>query len=69
MSQYYIDLRSCTESEHDRIMKLVNALAWDVYDIAGVPKAYAIVWDRKESIKDIPELPRDLISVHPPRNM
>lgn len=68
MKQYYIDLRSYDEPEHDRIMKLINSYAWDVYLIAGVPKAYAFMWDRKESISEIPGIPEGLISVFPPQN-
>lgn len=68
MKQYYIDLRSCNEQEHDRIMKLVNAFAWDVYLIAGVPKVYAFMWDRKEPIGEISGIPEELISVFPPQN-
>lgn len=68
MQQYYVDLRSCNESEHDRIMKLVNAFAWDVYLVADVPKVYAFMWSRKESVHKIPGIPDELISSHPPHN-
>ncbi len=69
MKQYYIDLRSCKESEHDRIMKLINAFAWDVYFIANIPKTYAFMWDRKETVSEVLGVPDELISIHPPRNM
>lgn len=68
MKQYYIDLRSYDEPEHDRIMKLINAFAWDVYLIAGIPKVYSFMWNRKESISEIPRIPVERISIFPPQN-
>ena len=63
MKQYYIDLRPCEESERDRIWKIINALAWDIYIIPDVPNAYAFMWDRKEPVNEIPDIPKGLISV------
>ncbi len=68
MEQYYIDLRSCEKSEHDRIMKLINTFAWDVYLVAAIPNVYAFMWNRKESVNEIPGIPSDLISKYPPHN-
>lgn len=68
MKQFYVDLRSCEKSEHDRIMKLINSLAWDVYLVAAVPKVYAFMWNRKESVKEIPGIPASLITEYPPHN-
>lgn len=68
MKQYYIDLRSCDELEHDRILKLVNTFAWDVYLIAGVPKVYSFMWDQKEPISMIPGIPGELVSASLPQN-
>lgn len=68
MKQYYIDLRSCDEPEHDRIMKLLNTFAWDIYLIAGVPKVYAFMWNQKEPISKILGIPEELISASPPQN-
>lgn len=68
MKQYYIDLRSYDEPEHDRIMKLVNAYAWDVYLIADAPKVYAFMWDRKEPVSEVLGIPGGLISALPPQN-
>lgn len=69
MKRYYIDLRSCEQSEHDRIMALLDLLAWDVYPISNIPKTYEFMWDREESALKIPEIPENLISVHPLQNM
>ena len=69
MKKYYIDLRLCSQPEHDRIKKLIEQLAWDVYFIAGVPKAYEFMWDSEESVLEIPGIPAKLISLFPPQNM
>nr|WP_296486206.1 hypothetical protein [uncultured Acetatifactor sp.] len=69
MKRYYIDLRLCGQPEHDRIKKLIEMLAWDVYSIAGVPKVYEFMWDSEESVLEIPGIPAKLISSYPPQNM
>lgn len=66
MGMYYIDLRSCNQGEHDRIMELLDGLAWDVYPVANVPKVYEFVWDHKESVKEVAGLPAKLITEYPP---
>lgn len=69
MKKYYIDLRSCEQSEHDRIMKLLDSLAWDIYTIASVPKVYQFMWDSRTSIREIPGIPYQLISSYPPNDI
>lgn len=69
MKRYYIDLRLCEQPEHDRIIKLIDCLAWDVYPIMNIPKTYEFMWNREESVLKIPGIPENLISVHPPQNM
>lgn len=68
MEQYFIDLRTCDKLEHDRIMKIINTLAWDVCFVANNPKVYAFMWDRTESVTEISGIPKGLISRHPPHN-
>ena len=69
MKKYYIDLRTCDEQEHNRIMELLDSLAWDIYLIANVPKVYEFMWDHNESVKEIAGLPSELISAYPPYNI
>ena len=69
MESYYIDLRTCSASEYDRIMKLTEYYAWDIYPVANLPKVYEIIWDNKESISELLKIPNELISRYPLHNM
>ena len=45
MKQYYLDLRNVDSGKRAELFSKVNSLAWDIYDIAGVPNLYAFMWD------------------------
>ncbi len=62
MSQYFVDLRSYSEEEHDRIYQLLSDWAFMPPVWTGKPAQYIVYWDLTETIESITGIPSSCIT-------
>lgn len=63
LARYIVDMRSCSESEHNRIYQLLSDWAFMEPEPSSVPGVYFVDWDLKETIESVTGLPSSAVTL------
>lgn len=63
LKKYTVDMRSCSESERNRIYQLLSDWAFMPPELSSVPGVYIVFWDLKETIESVTGLTSSAITL------
>lgn len=68
LKKYYVDLRSYSADEADKLFTKLRNFGFDAYIIPTMPKVYEVMWDDETNISMLIGIPEHLVSFYLPNN-
>ena len=68
LKKYYVDLRSYSADEAEKLYSKLQNLSFDTYIIPSIPKVYEVILEEELCISELTGIPDHLVSFYLPSN-